>query len=238
MGCNNSYCEEALAAAAGHEIAQHYDRATAAAKMTVKLLGAGGSSDAGGGALQGVVAADAEDLQGCTPLHAAASQGQLEVVRYLAAGGAVVSRADTEGGTPLHAAALGGHLGVVRWLADKGGGGVLAARNERGWRALHCAAFWGRLDVVQWLVLEGAQSPDDVDGRGNTALHMAAYGGRPAVVIWLVETAGAEMRCRNVEALTAMQVAARGKFMNMMHFLVAAESRLQASRIASRISRS
>ncbi|KAK3237557.1 hypothetical protein CYMTET_52372, partial [Cymbomonas tetramitiformis] len=55
-----------------------------------------------------------------TPLYAAASNGQKEVVEALLAKGAQVDLADKEGMTPLYRAAYNGHKEVVEALLAKG----------------------------------------------------------------------------------------------------------------------
>jgi ankyrin repeat protein len=75
------------------------------------------------GDLHGVRAlvASGVDLGGCdydgrTPLHLAASEGQLSIVKYLAVHGVELEPVDRWGGTPLSDAQKGNHTSIVQFL--------------------------------------------------------------------------------------------------------------------------
>ncbi len=94
---------------------------------------------------------------GATPLHAAASQNQAEVVRLLLARGAdAKARGGYDDATPLHTAAWGNHVAAAEALLD--GGADIDARsghmhdNESiGW-----AIVAGNVAMVQILLERGA----------------------------------------------------------------------------------
>lgn len=67
--------------------------------------------------LQAVDCVDVADSMGRTPLMLAASQGRLEAVDALVAGGADIDAIDHHGRTALQLAAAGGHLTVVSFAA-------------------------------------------------------------------------------------------------------------------------
>eukprot|EP01121_Diplochlamys_sp_Union-15-3_P011780 TRINITY_DN3446_c0_g3_i3.p1 TRINITY_DN3446_c0_g3~~TRINITY_DN3446_c0_g3_i3.p1 ORF type:complete len:536 (-),score=130.73 TRINITY_DN3446_c0_g3_i3:28-1605(-) len=58
------------------------------------------------------------DENGDTPLHIAASQGNLLLVRYLLTQGAIVNATNKAGSTPLHKAALSGIEGIYNFLLE------------------------------------------------------------------------------------------------------------------------
>ena len=55
-------------------------------------------------------------MDGITPLHLAAADGHVDVMKRLASAGSTVDVARKSGATPLFDAAEGGHLSAVRWL--------------------------------------------------------------------------------------------------------------------------
>ena len=62
---------------------------------------------------------NSKNNQDITPLHYAAQEGHLEIVRYLVEKKAEIVCYDTSGNTPLHLAARKNHLDVVKFLTGK-----------------------------------------------------------------------------------------------------------------------
>jgi ankyrin repeat protein len=67
-----------------------------------------------------VSSATARNKTGWSPLHVAAAQGDVEVVRALVECGVDTTALADDGRTPLHVAAEAGHVEVVRFLANHG----------------------------------------------------------------------------------------------------------------------
>ena len=90
-----------------------------------------------------------EDSYYVTPLHAAAGNGNLEMVKYLAE---LIEGNNNPSGykgfTPLHVAASRGHLNVVKYYTKQ-----LQNPNPKGDEAtpLHVAAQMGHLAIVKHL---------------------------------------------------------------------------------------
>jgi ankyrin repeat protein len=129
------------------------------------------------------------DKVGSTPLHRAAQEGGMALVKLLLASGADVNAQDNYGNTPLHEAALNGHKEVVALLltckAD------FNARNKNGETPLHRAAMTGHNDVAELLLANGA----DVNAKDNgstTPLQLAVVNGRQDMVELLRQHGGHE----------------------------------------------
>jgi cytohesin len=168
---------------------------------------------------------DLADSQGETPLHRAASAGNLESVRLLLDAGANPNAGSR--GTPLAAAAYAGHLEVVRLLLERGSevdrtvpgsphpwGGApleLAVLGERGEEA-------DRLAIATFLADGGAE----VDARsadGRTLLHETAETGRLGWVRFLLDH-GAEVGAQDKAGLTPLHEAVRNAHLEVARLLV------------------
>lgn len=129
-----------------------------------------------------------------TPLHLAASEGHVDICRFLVAKGAQINRVDRWGGSPLDDAHRHKHAAVVQYLREhKAQFGNTATAITK----LVEAASAGDVDEVRALLEFGTTldiNQGDYDKR--TALHLAASEGRLKVVELLVCQEGADV---NVE---------------------------------------
>ncbi len=106
-----------------------------------------------------------------TPLHAAAEEGRIDVVReLLEVDPASLSKTDKAGNRPLHVAAWNGQATVVTILLDKGAD--INAKGFDEWTALHFAASKGHASTCQLLLERGADR-EALNGIGRTPLRMA-----------------------------------------------------------------
>jgi ankyrin repeat protein len=133
-----------------------------------------------------------------TALHVAASEGHLDICKFLIDNGARINRSDRWGGSPLDDAHRHRHLDVIAFLREKGASTGSGSRLSN----LIKAAADGDIDEVEMLVQSAAKSAstDKLDmNKGDydkrTALHLAAGEGHDDIVKYLCE-AGAEV---NVE---------------------------------------
>jgi len=126
-----------------------------------------------------------------TPLHLAASEGQLHICQFLVAMGARINRIDRWGGSPLDDAHREGHADVVKFLRGRGAkfGSISQETN------FITAAAEGDKVEVQAVLDFGNININSGDYDKRTALHLAAGEGHLDIVEMLCK-AGANV---NVE---------------------------------------
>ncbi|KAH7916333.1 hypothetical protein BJ138DRAFT_996133 [Hygrophoropsis aurantiaca] len=136
-----------------------------------------------GGELEAfALANDASSRTGYTALHAAASRGYLDIVKWLIEEcGAMPDLEDREGE---------GYLDIVRWLCESGGaaneeGGTRGVdlRSNGGWTPLMNAASKGHLPVVLYLLTKQGADPLVRNNWGETAYDAAAA----VFEVWICE---------------------------------------------------
>ena len=74
---------------------------------------------------------DEVDDNGQTPVHIAAAEGHLLILKFLLRKGGEPNREDNNGWTALHCAAAGGHLAVVEYLLNQKSVDCLAVNKEK-----------------------------------------------------------------------------------------------------------
>jgi hypothetical protein len=133
-----------------------------------------------------------KDLYEWTPLHYAARNGHIEIIRLLLQNGAVVNAKNNCGSTPLHWAASHGHVDILHLLVENGAN--LEAQDNGGSRALHDAADEGHLPFIQELISSYHVDINARDNYGRTALR-ARHGEphpHPTVITFLEANGGIE----------------------------------------------
>jgi len=115
-----------------------------------------------------------------TDIWAAASQGNLKVVKRHLTAGADIDAAFVapgilaSGATPLHIAVLSDQRKVARFLIDKGANINTPASDQHGGTPLHWAAVLGRVEIARQLIDAGA-NVNAIDKNGNTPLDATTY---------------------------------------------------------------
>ncbi|OHD72118.1 MAG: hypothetical protein A2177_06150 [Spirochaetes bacterium RBG_13_68_11] len=121
---------------------------------------------------------------GDTPMHWAARNGALEVVKLLAGCSAEIDARNEREETPLHLASYGGHAPVVDFLC--GEGADLDAATNDGETPLFLAAGRGATGVVRLLSSLGADLDASCNWSAPTALLIAAHTGNAETAEYLV----------------------------------------------------
>ena len=142
-----------------------------------------------------------------TPLHEAASNGNLECVKILLERGANHKSNNWWRITPLHKAAHHGHEEIAQLLIARGVN--LDAADSEGRTPLHEAASEGHKEVVQTLIECGA-NPKVVTG-AKTPLILAAQRGHKEVVRLLLRFGADPNQKFREDGLTPIQYAIRSR---------------------------
>jgi len=167
------------------------------------------------------------NTNGWKPLHYAAANGRLEVVRAIVENtrmtikGPQLNEPADGGMTALHLAAQQGHLKVVEYLESQGA--YIYSLDYSDYTPLHLASQGNHPDVVEFLIKQG--SSVNVLGRSNkTSLYLAAeHGANDALEVLLKHDANpnlglddewpiyAAIRANNIEAVKLLA----GKMTNL-----------------------
>jgi glutaminase len=140
------------------------------------------------------------DYDNRTPMHLAAAEGHLEVVRFLLDNEISANHHDRWGGTPLDDAELGNHTDVIELLKQHGAEPGNTQHDESESIATEQAAQYGDTDAVVELLWAAAENDIDnlrrclakgipasaADYDGRTALHLAASDGQVDAVKYLL----------------------------------------------------
>ena len=178
----------------------------------------------------GVDVSEVEGEVAAQPLHFAAANGQLGVLRFLVLTCRLSpSVCTSDGWQALHFAAAGGYQPTVAWLLEEVEGQSAEAQTQpSGHRPLHCAAMRGQLSVVRYLT---AQHRVDVQARtadGHSALHFAAAAGATSVVRFLAGHAPPSLiDAADAQGRTALHHAARRGHVDALTALLALDVSLR-----------
>jgi ankyrin repeat protein len=149
-------------------------------------------------------------VEGISPLRAAAYGGHLEVVGPLRSRGAELDVFD--------AAAIG-DVDCLRQLLDEDPDGAVALAGD-GFSALHLAAWFGQVGAAEVLLAKGADVECVADnGTDLRPLHSAAAGGH-AVIVHLLLDRGADIEAAQGGGVRAIHSAAHRDDADMVRLLV------------------
>ncbi len=156
-----------------------------------------------------------------TPLHVAAAEGKLAIVRFLLDSGAKPDVMTTDNqGPALWLAAENGHKAVVELLLTRG-----ADPNIKDGAALQAAAANGFMGIVDVLLANKADI--NLKGHSGTALHRAVYMKRTEIAERLLKS-GADVNALGSMGETPLHIAARRADVGMIRLLIGHKADINA----------
>ena len=150
-------------------------------------------------------AANCKDKKGHSPLHYAASNGHLEVVKYFI----VELHCDPmdknqyDGWTPLHYACRYSYIKIAQYLIREEHCNP-SCENKLGETPLYIACRYGRLNMAQYLIREEHCNPSCEDNDGYTPLHYACAIGHAHIIQYLLSTGRVNPLTKNKYGFTAL----------------------------------
>lgn len=152
----------------------------------------------------------------CNPLHPAAANGHISVMKLLLDKGATIDGLDSEKSTPLQLAVLYGHQSAVKLLLDRGPDQRLV--NNYSDPLVCVAAHNGHEAIVRLLLSQGAD-PAARDRRGQTPLLAAMASGHEGTISLLL-TVPFDVNAHDDDRRTALSYAVEKGNVSRARFLI------------------
>jgi hypothetical protein len=146
------------------------------------------------------------DDEGAFPLHVAAENGHLVIVRALLSHGACVDEEDHFGATAVLRSAAKGHTEVVRHLLEEAG----ARATSYGETVLLAAASNGHMDLAKYLVNARGADVNETNTQGHTPLMEAAWHGHAEMAAFLCDCGAAVDRADDQGCTALVDASSRG----------------------------
>ena len=162
-----------------------------------------------------------KDSDGHTPLHYAASNNHLEVVRYFINEqhcDPMMTR-NKDGNTPIHYACRYGHLNIAQYLISMAHCNP-SCENNNGDTPIHYACRYGHLNIAQYLISVAHCNPSCENNDGDTPLHLACCHGYLKIIQYLISEAHCNPSCKNKDGDTPLHYACRYGHLNITQYLI------------------
>ena len=162
-------------------------------------------------------AANCKDQVGHIPLHYAASNGHLEVVKYFIVELHCDPMDKNEyNDTPLHFA---GYLNIAQYLIREEHCNP-SCENYVGNTPLHNACRYGHLNIAQYLIREEHCNPSCENNNGWTPLHYACVDGHLNIAQYLVREGHCNPSCENNIGWTPLHEACMRNHAHIVQYLL------------------
>ena len=171
---------------------------------------------------------NAVDDKKMTPMHFAAQNAYLDVMKYLVLKGADCALRDIASWTPLHYAVQLGNEKCCTFLMAQSGVNINAL-SETNWTPVHVAASEGRLNIID-IMYKMRADVFSGDKFGMTPLHIAAKYGHLNVVKFLLSVL-ADPNKLTKQGQTVLDLAATKEIADYLRANGARESRKRGSKI-------
>ena len=176
--------------------------------------------------VNGIEEINGVDDEGWTPLHLAAQEGHLDIVKHLVEKGANFRASSKTGRTPLHMCSSCGHVGILEYLLSsakqhvdpKEMDHVVNCTDKRKWTPFHSACNKGHLKAAKIL----RQYEAKIDAKisiGRNALHLSCFNGHKSIAEFLLQEK-INLRDEDEEGWTALHLAAQEGKIDVVRLLL------------------
>ena len=164
-------------------------------------------------------AANSKDSKGHIPLHYAAYNGHLEVVKYFTDLQCDPMEKDNTGWTALHLACIDGHLNIVQYLIREENCNP-SCENNSNRTPLHYACQYGHLNIAQYLIREEHCSPSCEDSSGRTPLHLSCSNSHLKIAQYLIREEHCNPSCQDIDGWTPLHWASLHNHTEIVRYLL------------------
>ena len=162
-----------------------------------------------------------KDEFGSIPIHYAAYNGQLEVVKYFVAENlnSDLEHRNYLGETPLHLACCNGHLKFVQYLISEAHCNP-SCKDNFGRIPLHFACRYDHFNIAQYFIDKLCVDPSCEDNGGWSPLHSACRNGCLNIAKYLIDELHCNPSCIDGDGLTPLHVACQDGHLKTAQYLI------------------
>ena len=170
------------------------------------------------------MATNREDNKGHIPLHYAAYNGHLEVVKYFGLHRDLSDKKSADGRTPIFFACQNGHFHIVQYLIEEAKCNPLHVDNS-GWTLIHYASLKGHLSIAQFIIKVFKDQDRNPFCKaynliGNTPLHLACDEDHLNIVQYLIREEHCDPSCEDNDGKTPLLYACQRNRPHIVQYLL------------------